>query len=81
MSDPMYGTDYTDILVETSNPDALDVTLQQFGAALIGGGMPEGYDRVEGCYIARVFGPPGFIEFILTKQGYAKVVRRLEAPR
>lgn len=81
MSAPKYGVDYTDVLVDTPNPDALDATLQQFGAALVGGGMPEGYGRVEGYYVARVFGPPGFIEFMLTNQGYAKVIRRLEEPR
>lgn len=75
-----YGVDYTDILVETPNPEALDSILQQFGAALVGGGMPRGYARVDDSYVARVFGPAGFIEFMLTNQGYAKVVRRLEEP-
>ena len=35
-----------DLLVKTENPEYLDQTLQHFGAAVVGGGMPGGFVRV-----------------------------------
>ena len=67
-----------DILVKTSNPDALDRTVQSFGAAVVGGGMSSGYVMVDGCYVVRCFGDPGFLKFAITNQGYGEVVRELE---
>jgi hypothetical protein len=68
----------TDLLVETHNPQRLDETLNQFGAVLIGGGMPGGYVKHEGYYVARVFGNVGFIKFMLDSQGYGRVIRELD---
>lgn len=65
----------TDILVDTKNPASLDRTLASFGAAVVGG--PD-YVKVEGYYVVRVFGDPGFVEFAITQQGYGRVIRRLE---
>lgn len=67
-----------DILVRTVNPEALDRTVQNFGAAVVGGGMPSGYVMVDGCYVVRCFGDPGFIKFAITNQGYGEVVRELD---
>lgn len=66
----------TDILVRCANPTALDEIVQSFGAAVVGG--PADYAMVEGCYVVRCFGNPGFIEFAITNQRYGTVVRRLE---
>lgn len=70
------GVNATDILVDTPNPEALDETIQSLGAALVQSGT--GYAQVDGHYVARVFGDPGFFEFSVTSQGYATVVRRLD---
>lgn len=40
-----------DILVKTGNPDALDKIVNGFGAALVGGGMPGGYVKVDDCFV------------------------------
>ncbi|KKK54305.1 hypothetical protein LCGC14_3086060 [marine sediment metagenome] len=66
----------TDILVDTPSPEALDKIVQTFGGNLVGG--PEHFRRVEGHYVVRCFGDPGFMEATLTHQGYATVIRRLE---
>jgi hypothetical protein len=68
----------TDILVDTANLAWLDETLHPFGAVLVGGGLPEGYVKVEGHYVMRVFGDPAFVERVCRGQGYATVVRRLD---
>lgn len=68
----------TDFLVETANPAGLDATLQQFGAALVGGGMPGGYVTKDGLHVMRVFGDPGFVRFMVERQGYCRVVEQLD---
>ncbi len=65
----------TDILVDTHNPAALDRAVQQFGAAVVGG--PD-YIKHEGYYVVRTFMDPVMIEVVMTNQGYATVIRRLE---
>lgn len=67
-----------DILVRVANPEALDRTVQSFGAAVVGGGMPGGYVKVDGCYVVRCFGNADFIKFAITHQGYGQVVRELK---
>jgi hypothetical protein len=67
----------TDILVRTGNPAILDETVQQLGAAVVVGG-PDRFVQVDGCYVVRVYGDPGFIKFAITNQGYGEVVRELE---
>ena len=67
----------TDILVRTANPRMLDETVQQLGPAVVVGG-PDNYVQVDGCYVVRAFGDPGFIKFAITNQGYGEVVRELE---
>ena len=66
----------TDILVRTANPEMLDRTVQQLGPAVVVG-APD-YIQVDGCYVVRVFGNPGFIKFAITNQGYGEVVRELD---
>lgn len=66
-----------DILVRTSNPGVLDRTVQALGAAVVSGGMPGGCVEVDGCYVVRCFGDPGFIKWAITRQGYGTVVREL----
>lgn len=63
-----------DILVKTANPQVLDQTVQTFGAAVIGGGMPGGYTKVNGAYVVRCFSNPDFVKFAITSQGYGEVV-------
>lgn len=63
-----------DLLVDTPSPEALDRTLQQMGAVLVGGGTPLGYERVGEHYVVRCLGNPGFIRFAIESQGYAKVI-------
>lgn len=67
-----------DFLVDTPNPKALDATLQQLGAVLIGG--PENFVTHEGHYVVRALGNPGFVRFALEHQGYAKVVDDAPVP-
>jgi len=67
-----------DILVECGNPEALDKTVQHFGAAVVGGGMPGGYVKKDGYYVVRVFGNVGFVKFAIENQGYGKVIRELD---
>ena len=62
-----------DFLVDTSNPEALDRTLNGIGAALVGGDTEEGYQRVDGHYVVRCLADPGFIRFAVEHQGYAKI--------
>ncbi len=75
MADHEAALGATDILVDTPNPENLDRIVQQFGAAVVGG---PNYITHEGHYVVRVFGNPGMVEFMMTQQGYATVVRRLE---
>ena len=63
-----------DILVETQNPEFLDATVQHFGAAVVGGGMPGGFTKVDGAYVVRCFSDVRFIKFAIENQGYGKVV-------
>lgn len=67
-----------DILVKTENPDALDKILNQFGAALVGGGMPSGYSKIDGCFVVRCFGDSGFVKFMITNQGYGEVIKEFD---
>jgi hypothetical protein len=59
-----------DFLVDTKNPSALDSTLHQLGAVLIGG--PD-FIRHEGHYVVRPLGNAGFVRFAIKQQGYAKI--------
>ena len=61
-----------DFLVDTPNPKALDATLQQMGAVLIGG--PDNFVQHDGHYVVRVLGNLGFVRFAIEQQGYAKIV-------
>ncbi len=63
-----------DYLVDTPNPEALDQTLFALGAVLIGGGMPEGFMKVDGHYVMRVLGDPGYVKFACETQGYCTIV-------
>jgi hypothetical protein len=68
-------SDVTDILVKTASPELLDRTVQQLGPAAVVG-APD-HVQVDGCYVVRVFGDPGFIKFAIANQGYGEVVREL----
>ena len=73
----------TDLLVETSNPKALDDTVQCLGPAVVIQSDPNAgtYLVHEGCYVVRVLGGnPGFIKFAIDQQGYGRVVRQLDNP-
>jgi hypothetical protein len=69
----------TNILIECSNPESFDNTIQKLGAAaLVGGGMPNGYVKKDGYFVMRVFGDAGFLKFAIQNQGYGRVIRDLE---
>jgi hypothetical protein len=68
-----------DYLVETPNPAALDLTLQQLGACLHcleGNFYPK---NSEGYYTMRIFGSEGYVKFAIEQQGYCKIIRKLDA--
>lgn len=67
-----------DFLVETCNPEYLDKSINYFGAAVIGGGMPGGFVTEDGYYIVRCFGNPDFVKFAIENQGYGRVVKDRE---
>lgn len=67
-------SEFTDITVKCVNPDALDQTVQQMGAAAV----IEGSWNGETCKV-RIFGNPGFIKFAIDHQGYGKVIVESEA--
>jgi hypothetical protein len=66
-----------DFLVDTPNPAALDATLQQLGAVLIGG--PD-FIQHDGHYVVRCLSDPGYVRFAVETQGYAKVIGDAPAP-
>lgn len=59
----------TDLIVATRNPAHLDRTVRQLGPAVVVAGSWDG----EKCRV-RVFGPPGFMQFAITNQGYGEVL-------
>lgn len=59
----------TDLIVATRSPANLDRTVQQLGPAVVVAGSWDG----EKCRV-RVFGPPDFIRFAITNQGYGEVL-------
>jgi hypothetical protein len=61
-----------DLLIDTDSPAAVDATLQQIGAVLLGG--PDDFERYKGHYIVRPLGHAGFVRFAITNQGYATLV-------
>lgn len=71
--------EYHDYLVTgvhgLQDPDGLDRTLQSLGPACLISD-PE-YLVVDGCYVMRVFGDPGFIKFAVQRQGYCRIVREI----
>lgn len=65
-----------ELLVRTENPEALDSTVQHFGAAVLGGGTTRGYATEDGAYVVRCFGDAEFVAFAIRHQGYGTVVGR-----
>ena len=63
-------TTFTDIEVETHNPQMLDSTVQQLGPAAV----IEGSFNGKTCKV-RIFGNPGFIIFAIENQGYGKIAK------
>jgi hypothetical protein len=74
------GPKATDVLVKTTDPVALDNTVQALPgcvAAVVGG--PNGpFPRVEGAYVVRCFSGKDFLKFAIDQQGYGTVVCELE---
>lgn len=60
---------FTDIEVQCGNPESLDSTVQQLGAAAVIDGSWNG----KTCKV-RIFGNPGYIKFAINHQGYGKVI-------
>ncbi len=59
----------TDLIVRTRAPEQLDGIVQQLGAAVVVDGSYNG----DTCRV-RVFGPPGYLRFAITNQGYGEIV-------
>ncbi len=68
-----------DFLVKTGNPAVFDRTMHSFDAALIET-APGHYLQEEGCYILRVLGDAQYVQFVITTQGYGRVVRERGTP-
>lgn len=66
----------TDLIVTTANPQALDATVQQLGAAVVVDGSWDG----ETCRV-RVFGDASYIRFAITNQGYGRIVGQEPVPQ
>jgi hypothetical protein len=80
----------TDILVKTSNPEALHTTLREAlhgerGVDLtlvMGIGTPDGPMVIDGCNVVRVVGNAvEQVEKVMTNHGYAEVIGRRERPQ
>lgn len=59
-----------DIIVRTVNPDALDLTVQQLGAAVV----VEGSWNGDTCIVRVLAGDPGYIKYAIATQGYGEIV-------
>lgn len=74
--DTTEGEAMKELLVRTGNRDALDRTLQTFGALIASDPEPDG------TYAVRTFPPNDrkldFVKFAITNQGYAEVVAERE---
>ena len=65
--------EFHDFEIEYSgDPAALDKTLQALGLAVIVQG-----EKVNGHYVMRVFGNPGYIKFACEHQGYCRIVAEI----
>jgi hypothetical protein len=68
--------EYTDLVVETNDPDLLDQTLQGLpGVTVV---VDDSYNGVT-C-VVRIIGDPGFVKFAIDRQGYGRVVGTREEP-
>lgn len=79
MNVSMSAPQATDIIVSTGDPAGLDRILQQFGAVVVQSNIDiPTYKEQDGGYVVRVMGDPGFVKFMITNQGYGKVIKTLE---
>lgn len=72
----MEAVEFTDLLVDTGNPEMLDTTMQHFGC-LLSSPSPGRYDTEQGHYVLRVFGGQSHVDVIrdiMEQQGYGHVV-------
>lgn len=68
-----------EFLVQSENPQLLDLTARQLGAALEEqGGVKGAYVRDGDGYVVRCFGDPDYFAFVLTAKGYGKILKRRE---
>lgn len=68
-----------DFLVDTANPEALDLTLSRLpriNALVVGGGSNP--TRVDGYVVVRCLGDVGFLKFAIERQGYGRIIRQLD---
>jgi hypothetical protein len=76
MNKPLATLDY---LVETTNPKALDETVNQIAAALVQDHSTEdGYKRMDGYYVLRALGNPEYVKFACEHHSYCKIVGELD---
>jgi hypothetical protein len=68
----------TDIIVDTTNPAALDAILRRFGAFVCQIDAHKGsYLKRDGGYVVRCFGNVESVEAIIRNRGGAKLLKRL----
>jgi hypothetical protein len=68
-----------DILVETSNPELLDRTVQAFNGLVMQGASAPNYEKHEGYFVVRSLSlPPQMLADMISQQGYGKVIRLID---
>jgi hypothetical protein len=69
--------EYTDVIIDSPNPEALDQVLQSLGAVVVGIGEG-GPIRQQGGWLVRVLGNVGFVKFACENQDYGMWVGEAE---
>ena len=64
---------FTDIEVRTTNPKALDDTVQQL--PMVAAVVVDGSWNGDTCTVRVLGGDPGFVAFAIENQGYGEVIR------
>lgn len=68
---------FTDYIIETNNPEALDKIINAYGGILQQDYNGNYIKSNDGCYNMRIIGNPGYIEFMIKNQGYGKIIQKL----
>ena len=77
MEDPKIKLGPNDFFIGAGNPEALDATLNQLGAALLQS-IDGSYTTSNGRHVVRCLASPAFIKFACKQQGYGEEVDQRE---